>query len=84
MSAKIHLLEAPLMPPRQDCRLSLVEAMANVLLEQNAYGNRQDAIRALFWEGSFKSLDVVRWVDDARQVAFQTTVDVVATEMRKS
>jgi hypothetical protein len=80
MIAKIYLIDAPLSPP-QERRLQLVEAMANVLRQQRAYADRKDAIRALFWSGEFNSVDITHLVDDARQVAFQSTVDVVAKEL---
>ena len=80
MSAKFHLLEAPLMACQQG-RLALVERMANVLLMQGAYGSREDAVQALFWNGDFRSFEVARFVDDARQVAVQ---EMVAREMSGS
>lgn len=80
MSAKFHLVEAPLMSTQQP-KVALVERMANVLLMQGAYGSREDAVQALFWAGDFRSFEVARFVDDARQVAVQ---EMVAREMGES
>lgn len=75
------LVDGALMPNSQRQR-ELVQRMAADLLRYEAYGNTADAVRSLFGRG-YTAFDIGRLVDDARQVAFQQTVDVVAKEVGK-
>lgn len=82
------LADGALMSNHQRKR-ELVQRMAADLIRYDAAGNEQDAIRSLFGRGYTMS-DIAmlvpearRMVDDARQVAFQQTVDVVAKEVGK-
>ena len=78
VTAKIYLLDGPLMA-LQDRRLALVEEMAHVLCQQDAYADPDDARRALRAFG-YSALDIEVLLDDARQAAVQ---DAVALEMSR-
>ncbi len=73
----VHLVEAPLV--RVDPYLQLVEEMANVLLQQDAYGDADEAWRTLRAYG-FRCSDIVVMIDDARQAAAQEMVAKVMGE----
>lgn len=84
----IFLLDGALLENRERKR-ELVLRMAADLVRYDAAGSEADAIRSLFGRGYTMSdiamlvPDARRMVDDARQVAFQQTVDVVAKEVGK-
>jgi Holliday junction resolvasome RuvABC DNA-binding subunit len=75
----VHLLEAPLMRA-QDQYLRLVEGMANVLLQEGAYGDADEAWRTLRAFG-YSARDIAVVIDDVRQAAAQ---DAVAKVMSQS
>jgi hypothetical protein len=79
---KCFLVDGPLMnmPEHKERR---VLDMAEQLIEHDAYADSGDArrlLRALGWS----MIDVELLLDDARQVAFSATLDIVATEMSGS
>lgn len=81
MTSHLHLriIDTPLVDTH---RASLVTRMATTLVRCGAYADHDaafDALRA--W--SFRTVDITMCIDDARQAAFQQTVDVVAREMVK-
>lgn len=78
---EVRLLDAPLID-NQTRRADLVRRMAADLIKYDAVGNEQDAIRSLFGRG-YGMGDIVMLVDDARQAAFQQTVEIVAREVRE-
>lgn len=78
-SAEIFLIDGPLVSDR---RRDLVQRMAKDLNRFDSWQNEQDAIRSLFGYG-YSIIDIALLLDDARQVAFQMTVDVVAREVGK-
>lgn len=79
------LIDGPICAPHQS-REDTVKRMAQRLVKYDAFRNEGDAIRTLMARApleqeSFSPFDVLRFVDDARQVAMQ---DVVASLMRDS
>ena len=62
-------------------RRDVVERMARDLVKFDAFNNEADAIRSLMWSRRYSPYDVVVLVDDARQAAYQQTIDIMATEM---
>jgi hypothetical protein len=64
---------------RRESRDELVKRMAADLVTYDAFRNEGDAIRSLMAKG-YSSFAVLRFVDDARQVAMQC---VVAAEISK-
>jgi hypothetical protein len=73
------LIDGPLMSTF-DRRKAMIERMAKDLVKFDAAQNEADAIRSLMARG-YSPFAVLRYVDDARQVAFQS---IVAREMAKS
>jgi hypothetical protein len=71
------LIDGPLCEPRDQ----LIARMAADLVRFDAFHNREDAVRALMWRKDYSPFLVMRFADDARQVAMQ---DVVAREMAAS
>lgn len=76
ISSTFPLIDGPLSAPHES-REDLVRRMAERLVTYDAYRNEGDAIRCLMMKG-FSPFEVMRFVDDARQVATQS---VVAKEM---
>ena len=64
-----RLIDGPLVVVNRKER---VEQMAAALIEAATFGDERDAIRSLI--GRFTPVDVMMLVDDARQVAVQSTV----------
>jgi len=75
----LRLIEGPLTGPRARREL-IVARMAKDLVTYDAFRVEADAIRALMAR-EYSPFDVLRFVDDARQVAVQ---EIVAKEMSKS
>ena len=73
------LIDGPLSAPHEG-REGLVRRMAERLVTYDVFANEGDAMRCLMMKG-FSPFEVIRFVDDARQVAMQ---DVVAREMAAS
>jgi hypothetical protein len=72
------LIDGPL-APQSEGRDDLVRRMAADLVTYDAFRVEADAIRSLMAKG-YSSFAVLRFVDDARQVAMQ---EIVAAEMVK-
>ena len=70
------LIDGPLSAPHES-REDLVRRMAERLVAYDSFRNEGDAMRCLMMKG-FSPFEVMRFVDDARQVAMQ---DVVAREI---
>lgn len=72
----LRLLDGPMTDPRAR-REHVVMRMAKDLVAYDAFRVEADAIRALMAR-EYSPFDVLRFVDDARQVAMQ---EIVAKEM---
>ena len=63
-------------------RATLVPQMAADLNAAGALYCHEDAIRLLASKG-YRIPDIIMMIDDARQAAFQQTLDIVAREMSR-
>lgn len=79
MNFHIPLIDGSLLA-RRESRNDVVARMASDITKYDAFRNEGDAIRSLMSAG-YSPFDVLRYVDDARQVAMQ---EVVAAEMSRS
>lgn len=61
-------------------RATLVPQMAADLISSGALYCQEDAIRLLASKG-YRIADIIMMIDDARQAAFQQTIDIVAREI---
>lgn len=75
-TAILRAIDGPLVDAAA-LRADVVARMAKDLVKYEAYGVETDAIRSLMNRG-YSPYHVLRWVDDARQVAMQ---EIVAREM---
>lgn len=80
--ARIFLLDGPLIAPRRQDSSVMISSMAADLIEADVFHDHQASFRTLVLRG-YNSFYVSALIDDARQAAFQTTVDVVAKEMSR-
>ena len=71
-------IEGPLMDNATRIRL-MVERMARVLVERDAFRDQKAAMKALVLAG-YPAFLVLRKIDDARQLAMQ---EIVAAEMQR-
>lgn len=76
----LRLIDGPLVI-RRECRSVVVRKMGADLVRLDAFRNENDAMRALIATEKYSAFEVIRYLDDARQVAAQ---DVVTAEMVKS
>ena len=66
----LHLLpDSPLSPRPQRSRAEIVPLMVADLIKYDAWGNESDARRSLLNRGTYSSLEIVWYCDDARQQA---------------
>jgi hypothetical protein len=75
---KFPLIDGSLLT-RANNRDEVVERMAACLVKYDAFRTKGDAVRTLLAK-RFPSLEVARYLDDARQLAMQS---IVAREMSK-
>lgn len=79
----MNVLTFPLVDgPRCETREALIQRMAADLIRFDAFRNRDDAVRSLMWRKDYSAFLVMRFADEARQIAVQDTL--VAAEMAKS
>lgn len=79
LTAPIRLLDAPLTDIR---RSEIVPRMAKDLIRYGAAGCEADGYRALVGNG-YTAFEVVLYLPDAMQAAYQQKVDIVAKEVGK-
>ena len=76
----LRIIDTPLVD-NKTWRTATLEAMVAILIRDGTCSDEADAIRSL--RAHFDLVDIIMCIDDARQAAFQPTVDVVAGEMVK-
>lgn len=71
----------PLILPNEPAYTDIVAAMAADLTRFDAFTDEADAVRSLMATGRYGAFHILRFIDDARQLAMQ---GVVAREMGES